>query len=35
MGAAIVRNTRLMWVLLASAHPMKHVFIAAARVLIP
>jgi hypothetical protein len=30
IGAAIVRNTRRVRVLLASAHPMKHVFIAAA-----
>lgn len=35
IGAAIVRNTRRVRVLLASAHPMKHVFIAAARALGP
>lgn len=35
IGAAVVRNTRRVRVLLASAHPMKHVFIAAARALSP
>jgi len=35
IGAAIVRNTRRVRVLLASAHPMKHVFITAARALAP
>ena len=35
IGAAIVRNTRRVRVLLASAHPMKHVFIVAARALSP
>jgi hypothetical protein len=35
IGAAIVRNTRRVRVLLASAHPMKHVFITAARALSP
>jgi hypothetical protein len=30
IGAAIVRNTRRVRVLLASAHPMKHVFLTAA-----
>lgn len=35
VGAAVVRNTRRVRVLLASAHPMKHVFITAARALSP
>jgi Transposase DDE domain group 1 len=35
IGAAILRNTRRVRVLLASAHPMKHVFITAARALSP
>ena len=35
IGAAILRNTRRVRVLLASAHPMKHVFIIAARALSP
>ena len=35
IGAAVVRNTRRVRVLLASAHPMKHVFIVAARALSP
>ena len=35
IGAAIVRNTRRVRVLLASAHPMKHVFITVARALSP
>ena len=35
IGAAVLRNTRRVRVLLASAHPMKHVFIAAARALSP
>lgn len=35
IGAAIVRNTRRVHVLLASAHPLKHVFITAARALAP
>jgi hypothetical protein len=35
IGAAILRNTRRVRVLLASAHPMKHVFITAARALAP
>jgi hypothetical protein len=35
IGAAIVRNTRRVTVLLASAHPMKNVFITAARALSP
>ncbi|MFN8898130.1 MAG: transposase, partial [Pseudomonadota bacterium] len=35
IGAAVLRNTRRVRVLLASAHPMKHVFLAAARALGP
>lgn len=35
IGAAVVRNTRRVRILLSSAHPMKHVFIAAARALSP
>ena len=35
IGAAVVRNTRRVRLLLASAHPMKHVFIIAARALSP
>ena len=35
IGAAIVRNSRRVRVLLASAHPMKHVFMTAARALAP
>jgi Transposase DDE domain group 1 len=35
IGAAVVRNTRRVRVLLASAHPMKHVFISAAQALAP
>ena len=35
IGAAVLRNTRRVRVLLASAHPMKHVFITAARALSP
>ena len=35
IGAAIVCNTRRVLVLLASAHPMKHVLITAARALSP
>lgn len=35
IGAAVVRNTRRVRVLLASTHPMKHVFITAARALSP
>ncbi len=35
VGAAIIRNTRRVRVLLASAHPMKHVFISAAHALAP
>lgn len=35
VGACILRNTRRVRVLLASAHPMKHVFLIAARALAP
>jgi hypothetical protein len=35
VGAAIVRNTRRVRVLLASQHPFKHVFISAAQALAP
>lgn len=35
IGAAIVRNTRRVRVLLASQHPLQHVFIGAARALAP
>jgi hypothetical protein len=35
IGAAILRNGRRVRVLMASAHPMKHVFITAARALSP
>jgi Transposase DDE domain group 1 len=35
IGAAVLRNTRRVRVILASAHPMKHVFITAARALSP
>lgn len=35
IGAAVVRNTRRIRLLLASAHPMKHVFLVAARALAP
>lgn len=35
IGAAVVRNTRCIRLLLASAHPMKHVFLVAARALAP
>jgi hypothetical protein len=35
IGAAVLRNTRRIKVMLASAHPMKHVFIIAARALSP
>jgi hypothetical protein len=35
IGAAILRNTRRVRVLLASAHPMRHVFLTAARALAP
>jgi hypothetical protein len=35
IGAAIVRNTRRVRVLLASSHPLRHVFLGAARALAP
>ena len=35
IGAAVVRNTRRIRLLLASSHPMKHVFLVAARALAP
>lgn len=35
IGAAIVRNTRRVRVLLASSHPLKHVFVTAAHALAP
>jgi len=35
IGAAVLRNTRRVRVLLASAHPMKQVFMSAARALSP
>jgi hypothetical protein len=35
IGAAIVRNTRRVRLLLASHHPLKHVFLSAARALAP
>ena len=35
IGAAVVRNTRRVRLLLASSHPMKHVFLTAARALAP
>lgn len=35
IGAAIVRNTRRVRVLLASQHPLKHVFLSASRALAP
>jgi hypothetical protein len=35
IGAAIIRNTRRVRVLLASQHPLKHVFLSAARALAP
>jgi hypothetical protein len=35
IGAAVVRNTRRIRLLLASSHPMKHVFLLAARALAP
>ena len=35
IGAAALRNTRRVRVLLASAHPMKHVFLIAERALSP
>lgn len=35
IGAGVIRNTRRIRLLLASAHPMKHVFLIAARALAP
>jgi hypothetical protein len=35
IGAAVVRNTRRVRLLLASSHPMKHVFLSAAQALAP
>jgi hypothetical protein len=35
IGAAVMRNTRRVRVLLASQHPLKHVFLSAARALAP
>lgn len=35
IGAAVVRNTRRVRLLLASSHPMQHVFLTAARALAP
>jgi hypothetical protein len=35
IGAAIMRNTRRVRVLLASQHPLKHVFLSAARAVAP
>lgn len=35
IGAAIVRNTRRVRLLLASSHPMQHIFLVAARALTP
>jgi hypothetical protein len=35
IGAAVLRNTRRVRLLLASSHPMKHVFVVAARALAP
>ncbi|RZA11127.1 MAG: IS1380 family transposase, partial [Proteobacteria bacterium] len=35
IGAAVVRNTRRVRVLLASQHPLKHVFLSAARAMAP
>lgn len=35
IGAAVVRNTRRVRLLLASSHPLKHVFLTAARALAP
>jgi len=35
IGAAVLRNTRRVRLLLASQHPLKHVFITAARALAP
>lgn len=35
IGAAIVRNTRRVRLLLASQHPLRHVFLTAAQALAP
>lgn len=35
IGAAVVRNTHRVRVLLASQHPLKHLFFGAARALAP
>jgi Transposase DDE domain group 1 len=35
IGASVVRNTRRVRVLLASQHPLKHVFLSAARAMAP
>ena len=35
IGVVIVRNTRRVRVLLASQHPLKHIFLSAARALAP
>ena len=35
IGAAVVRNTRRVRLLLASSHPLKHVFLSAAHALPP
>ena len=35
IGAAVVRNTRRVRLLLASSHPLKHVFLSAAHALAP
>lgn len=35
IGAAVVRNTRRVRLLLASSHPMRHVFLTAAQALAP
>jgi hypothetical protein len=35
VGAAVVRNTRRVRMLLASQHPLKHVFLSVARALVP
>lgn len=35
IGAAVLRNTRRVRILLASTHPLRHVFLSAARALAP
>ncbi len=35
IGAAVARNTRRVRLLLASSHPLKHVFLGAAKALAP